>query len=685
MAMSAAIPPGPRTSRDSDPVAENRTLRLDLEGGKAPGQALSCNAPKIGMETAFRMKSPLGSSGPAAARRGKLAFDLAFLTLLVLALVRAGLEWVPANLLPPQMDDAVHLAGFLAVQAQMAEARSLEAFLAPWLFWFDHHGVYPPLAFQVMGQLGAWSGGLDVCGMACLNLFWLALAGLGVYILALRLFREEPGGHGLGGRPVGVVAALLVTFSPLLQSYLTTFFLDLPALATLTLALAGLASFLCLRTPLVACLAGAAVAAAALTKWTVLFGLFPGVLFTVFRAFRGSLPRERVILGHTLILGLASLVAAGILATRISPLITMPTEVFSPPQVLGLVAVLGIGCALVLAFSLPRLGSALPRGLVLASCSGILLAGPFYLTRLAPLAIRLFNDLEGSPLRRQLTLLDPLHEVLKLPVAGALSSPGALTVVVALIWLAWRGSPEIRFLLVAPVLSFLVALLVLALEGGRYYLPLHALGMLALSGMAWRIRLFRVLLFPLLIWLGFWNAGLWDTARALGERPVAFETRALVPGCGPESLNGRLARLLDQVAEASGPGIRAFGVYSGEATGWNSPETLQSVAMSQGHALIVRKFDPINQGGFNAGRNQASRFAALKVPRASVQDLWTESASPFLALPGRWLLVLEPEEEPLRIPSHQKARLGPPRLLSAPPGYRARLHPVLPLEEGAAG
>ncbi len=149
-------------------------------------------------------------------------------------------------------------------------------------------------------------------------------------------------------------------------------------------------------------------------------------------------------------------------------------------------------------------------------------------------------------------------------------------------------------------------------------------------------------------------------------------------------MNGRLALLMDQVAEVSGPGIRAVGVFSGEATDWRSPETLQAVAMSQGHTLIVRKLDPISRGGFNFGQNQACRLAALKVPQATMQQLRIESEAPLLALPGRWMLVLEPEDDVLRLPRHLGPRLGPPRMLSAPPGFRARLHPVLPVLEAPA-
>ncbi len=630
------------------------------------------------------MNNPLNPSGRSARRAWGPVFDLVFLVLLVLALVPAGLVWIPAHMPPTGMDDAVHLAGFLAVQAHLAEATSPADCLIPWLTWYDSHGAYPPLVFQVMGQLGVWCGGLQGCGMACLNLFWLALSGMALYALALLLFGGTPGGHWLGGRPVGVLAALLVTFSPVLSPFLTLFFLDLPAMAMLTLALACLASFLRFQSPLVACLAGVAVGAAALTKWTTLFGFVPAVLFTVIRVFRRASSQERGSLGRALALALALLVAGGLLAARISPSSDLPTEVFSSRDILGLVAGLAAGCALVLAYALPRLGSAPPRGLVLASCSGVFLAGPFFLTRIAPLLTRLSNDLGDASIRRGWDDLHHIYQVLDLPLAGLALSPGVLATVFAALWLLRRGSPEVRFLLVVPALSHLGALLVLALQGPRYALPLHVLGMLALSGALWEVRALRLLLFPLLFGVGIWNAGLWVAGWTPTEPVPPPLGAAFSPGCGPGSFNGRLALLLDQVAEVSGPGIRAVGVFSGEDGGWGSSETIQSVAMSQGHTLIVRKLDPTIRGGFNSGLNQACRFAALKVPGATMQDLKIESEAPFLALPGRWLLVLDSEEDVLRIPRQQARRLGPPMLLAAPPGLRARLHPVLPLEEGPA-
>ena len=636
------------------------------------------------MKTASRSNRLPRRSGRSARCAWGLIFDLLFLALLISALVPAGLAWIPAHMLPPGMDDAVHLAGFLAVQAHLAEATSAADFLTPWLTWYDSHGVYPPLVYQVMGQLGAWCGGLQTCGMACLNLFWLALAGTALYVLALRLFVGASEGHWLGGRPAGALAALLVTFSPVLQPSLVVFFLDLPALATLLLALACLAGFLHWEGPLVACLAGVAVGAATLTKWTNLFGLFPAVLFMVFRVFRAASPQERRILGRTLALALALLVVGGVLATTITASRYLPTEVFSIRDLLGLVAGLAAGCALVLAYSLPRLGSALPRGLVLASCSGFFLAAPFYWTRIVPLITRLSNDVGDSPLRRDAELIFHPIRLLQLPFTENPLETGALAVVLALVWLAWRGTPEIRFLLVAPILGILLPSLALALPGERYYLPLHALGMLGLAGALGTVRILRLLVFPLLLGLGLWNAAFWAQGLASPDQLRLPPDSVLRAGCGPESLNGRLALLMDQVAEVSGPGIRAVGVFSGEATDWRSPETLQAVAMSQGHTLIVRKLDPISRGGFNFGQNQACRLAALKVPQATMQQLRVESEAPLLALPGRWLLVLEPEDEVLRIPRQQAMRLGPARLLSAPRGFRARLHRVLPEVEGAA-
>ena len=571
----------------------------------------------------------------------------------------------------PRGDIAPHLQALLVFQEQFLHARGPGDFLAPGLAWMDLLS-YPPLTYYVMGQVGAWCGGLDPLGLACLNLLWVAVTALAVYVLGRQLFGGE--GKPGQGRAVGLTAALLVTFCPSVLGFVPAFYLDLPATAMLTLALAALAAGREMRSRLLACLAGAAVACAVLTKWSTLVALVPGLVLVGARVWRGATRKERVALARAFALMLLVLGAAAQLVLHSSVRFDGLTEAL--PREACWWRLIGLTAALVAvaALSATRLRPGPGRNLVLACTVALVLACPFYLNNLDPILRRAARDVREAGTRIEAEAdRAPLAEVAFPELAWGLPVP--LLVLPGLAWLLLWGPKGSGALVVAPLLANTGLHYAAAVEAPRYYLPGYPLEILAVVASLAGIPRVRAGLVPLLVCLGLWNAGLWLEGRL---PLLSGAVRDFLPGSegsGPASLTGRMGLMLDQVARRTGPGYQALVVLG--SIGGVDARGLSAIAMSRRHLLLFRDFERPEVGGLRSASSWGVRFALLQVPPPRAGELSRKVRAPLSALKGSWLLALGPAGGPWRLPRDIADHLGHPQDLSAPEGTQARLYPVV--------
>ncbi len=614
------------------------------------------------------------ASGPA------LLPDALLVGLLLLVLILPALRWIPEGATVPEGDSATHLLNALYFQERLLGARSLADVFVPFLTSCDIN-TYPPVVYEVTGLLGAWSGGLDLAGLLSLNIGWVALAVVSLYVLARRLFggtRQEP---RLGqGRLVGFAAALLLAFSPFLLSQVSVFLLDLPAMGMLTLALAALACGMDLESPLQALFAGVAVGLALLTKWTTLFGLAPGLVFVVVQVYRRCDREDRAALRRLLGVALVMLAAAIGLALVHPPGHNQDLQSLDAGDVHRWLAGVVAGSLVLLVLARRWLRSAPARNLVLAGCVAMALASTFYLTHFSVLLHKLLVDLPESGQRaaqesdaRQAS--SPLQHLF----FQAWGVPLSPLVVSGLLWLWLRGPRGGLALLGFPMLVHILAHMVFCYFGGRYYLPSFPLEILVACGWLLTSRETRAVTLGLVLGLGLWNAAPWLDARTPYRN--AFEAREGLEwnrGCGPESANGRLAQMTDRISEIAGPGGPVVGVVSWCET--VQPISVAAIGASRGHILLVQ--DLRRAGGALSLRYPAicydPRLVALRLPELAEAHLVRQAAAPVHMHGEAWVLTLGQAPSRFSFPSELDGRLGPGQALPAPAGCPATLYPVLP-------
>jgi len=617
-----------------------------------PGRAL----PTVAPDTA-------GTSGhpkPPPAPGGRPLREGLFLALLVILLLLPARPWVWRNLAVPTGDEATHLLACLTFQENFERADSPGDWLTPALSWRDHN-AYPPLVYQVVGMTSALSGGLELGDLACLNLGWVALATLAVYILGRRLFGASGPSQG---RLVGALAALVVGFSPLLLTQVPTFLLDLPAAATFLAALALLACSTAMEHRGRALLVGVSIAAVALTKWLTILSLLPALLYVSWHVHQATPRRERAALAGGLA-GLATALAgAAGLALRFPPPAEPALNALNLTAVGGWVAGLGATCLAVLTLAFRRVRHRPARNLLLAASLTVLLAAPFYLTNLEMLWMHLSHELGETPLR-----LDRprLHGFFIASLAHDLPLTGLM--VPGLVWLALRGPRGSLGLVGVPLLVNQTLAIALSLPDPRHYLAGYPLEILAAFGWLLTLRGTRTVTWPLVLGLGLWHLGSWWTGTTPPSlRGGPLETLPGYRGCGPESLNARLSALTDATAEAAGPGVQ---VVAARVEPFPlSYMTLQALAASRKHPLLFRGMEEGQPSGPTQTANWAVKFASLAVPEVPAPEVKRRAEAPLGDLPEAWVLRLGPTATP------QPPDLPLTHPLPAPPGFRAGLAPA---------
>ncbi len=616
--------------------------------------------------------------GPAPSRlglRGRLLGEGLFLALLVSLLCWPARPWVWRHLAVPTGDEATHLLAFLTFQENFERAGSLADWLTPALSWRDHN-AYPPLVYQVVGLIGALFGGLELGDLACLNLGWLALLLVAVYLLGRRLFgfradRPLPS----QGILVGALAAVAVGFSPLLLTQVPTFLLDLPAAATFLAALALLACSADMEHRGLALLVGISVAGVALTKWLTILSLLPALLYVAGRVHRATPRRERPVLAGALACLAAALPAAAGLAVRFPPPAEPALNALHLSAVGWWVTCLAATCLVVSGLAFRRVRHRPARNLLLAASLAFLLATPFYLTNLEMLWMHLSHEMGETALR-----LDRprMHDFFISGLAHDL--PLAGLVVPGLVWLALRGPRGSLAILGIPLLVNQTVAIALSLPDPRHYLAGYPLELLVACGWLLTLRGTRIVTGPLFLALGLWHLGSWmtgATAPSLREGPLAA-----LPGyrgCGPESLVGRLGRLTDETAAATGPGAH---VVAARVEPFPiSYMTLQALAASRKHPLLFRGVEDGSRPGPIQTANWAVKFASLAAPEVPAPEVKRRAEAPMEDQPDAWFLTLGPAST-VRPPGP-----GPTVALPAPPGFQAWLSPAVqaPAREGPGG
>ncbi len=613
------------------------------------------------------------SSGPS------VLLEALLLGALLLMLTLPAERWIALGATVPEGDSATHLLNTLYFQERLREASNPADLLAPALTSCDMN-TYPPLVYQVTGLVGAWSGGLDLRRVLFLNLGWVALAVVSTYALGRRLFGGDCQDPRPGqGRAVGFAAALLLGFSPFVLSHLPTYLLDLPTMGVLALALASLAWAMDMRNRFQALLAGLAVGAALLTKWTTFFSLTPALLFVAIQVHRRCDEDDRAALGRLLAGVLVILTAAFSLALLGPPGYDAALQVLDTGDVhLWALGVAG-GSLLALALGRRWLRSAPARNLVLAACVAMTVAGPFYLTHSSHLLDKVLVDLpEAGPRAAQESdngFFGSAQMHLYFQAWGVPLQPLVLS---GLLWLGLRGPRGGLALLGAPLLAHLTAHGVFCYFGARYYLPGFPLEILVATAWLVTLRPTRAVTLALVLSLGLWNAGAWwEGLPPYGDSWATPAGQAGNLGCGPESTSGRLARMTDRIARIAGPSPQIIGVQS-----WCQavqPISVAALGAARGHGFLVQ--DLRGPGGSLDLRSPAIcwdlRLTALRHPEVPGTDLALRASTPLHLHPEAWLLTLGRAPQRFRFPPELEGRLGPGQPLPSPTGCPATLYPVL--------
>ena len=244
--------------------------------------------------------SPSPGADPSR-RAGEAWVDGLLVALILVALAFPAATWAWRWMVSPEGDGAFHALSILAFQELFLHAGDPIAVLQA-ILGFTNTQTYPPLAYLVPGLLGALMGGVGLQGLVVLQFVWVFLAVGATFMLGRLLFDDSQAGQPGGrGRRVGLLAAMLVAFEPIMVVYVPDFLLELPATAMLMATLVALARDPGLERRSSALVAGVASAGFLLTKWSAGFFLAPTLLFLGARILRTG-PRAqrqsaRLILG----------------------------------------------------------------------------------------------------------------------------------------------------------------------------------------------------------------------------------------------------------------------------------------------------------------------------------------------------------------------------------------------------
>jgi hypothetical protein len=600
-------------------------------------------------------------TGRRAADAGLPLPDLLLLLAAALIVVVPALDWVHRWLVLPTGDGAYHALNILTFQELLLKGQGLWGILRDTLAYSDVH-AYPPLGYLVPASLGALLGGLDLTGLASLQILWVPITSTAVYFLARGLFEGSPSDPGRGRR-IALISSCWVALDPVMRVYVPDFLLELPTTAMLMVALAVVASNPGMERTRPALLAGVAVAGVLLTKWTALFYLPPALLYVSFRTL-GPLPREirmrtLQILG-LLILGLAG---AALLVTRFPPAQDPVLGWFRAGQVLAMLGSLGAGCLALARLARRRLGAGPALNLVLAALLASFLAAPFYLFH----ARTGLESASQQVARTTPEALEHSEDLLQAPslLGESLGRPVALVLAASLIWLAAAG-PRGSFALVGATLVSILAvrqvmtLLTSASFDFRYILPGFPLEILVVVACLQSIRQTRALAAAVLAGLGLWYGGSW---LAGDNRPEAPGHRGEIREGHPETLSP----LLQDLAEVTGPGTQA--VWTLTPRYERVQYAAQVLALLEGHPLVFRDWDASSLPAWTP----VTRMVHLLDPQLPMKELNAMSRGRLEDSRRAWILILGqsrrlPELPPL------PGQVSPPLFLPAPRGMEARLH-----------
>jgi 4-amino-4-deoxy-L-arabinose transferase-like glycosyltransferase len=549
----------------------------------------------------------------------------------------------------------------LTFQEHFLRAHTLSDWLQPALTWKDHN-AYPPLFYLVTGIAGAWCGGLEIAGLARTNIGWLALIVVSTYFLGRKLF------GGRTGRLVGASAAAVVAFTPITLTQLPSFLLDLPATATFLMALPILAGNASMKSRSGALLVGVAVAAVALTKWLTILSLTPALLYVVFRVLREAPREERTPLAAGLVVLVLVLATAALLINQNPPRSGPYSNTPAIAEVLSWRSGLSITCIVVLFLTFLSVRSVPGRNLLLASSLVLLLSAPFYLTNLEMLCRHLTNEMGQFS-----ALADNAREHGVFFSDPTLKAPMALLLLPGLVWLGLRGPRGGLAFVGLPMLANVGINLALSLPDHRHYLPGYPLEVLVTIGWLLNLAKVRTILLPLLAGLVFWNAGTWLTGQApMYLSPAPLDGTPGFRGCGPESLNGQIASMMERVVELSGPGSTSMIALVEPRP--LSALTLQTLSASRGYFPIIRGLEKKPKWLILPPQSWAIQYATLLDPFRTWREIQDLADTPFASLPRSWLIVLPPRC-PNRcqpsfwgrweIPSNSRLRSGS-KLVSSP-------------------
>lgn len=459
--------------------------------------------------------------------------------LLALALIGAALavpapEFAARWLALPQGDMGQHLINAMMTAVELREGNPLHL-----LFW-NEAAAYPQVGYVVPFLLGA----RGIVALCASQAFWIFLACVGTYALGVQLWN----------RGTGLVAALLVAFSPPVLSLLRTFLLDLPSMATVICALAAMAASEGFTRRGWSLAAGALIGLVLLTKWTGMFFLAPPLAWLAWRSWKWLLPLL-VLFGAAL---------------AVRPFDSAPLWI---PVREGTWWMLGF----VLVGSVFARGPLVVQALALAT----VIAGPFYVWNMPMMLSRVEAE-------RQFTSAMTLAEVLgSLGGASAFFPTSGMVVLAGLVMVLARGPLERRLYVAAPLLFGCGLLFLLNLGWTRYLMP--GVPLMALAMVGW-------LPWWALLAAGLWNGWIWVSG---GLRPVGGDVLvARVPGCGPGSLNAWARDLLAGLPEGF--------VLMELQTPLLKTEMMQAWAMDAGRVVIVK--------GVHAPGQGALRYAAVRRP-----------------------------------------------------------------------
>ena len=218
---------------------------------------------------------------------------LAFASL-ILFIILANLIWAgPMGGSPQHWDSAIHLSESLGANrlGEEPEGFTLKALLN--VSWF-----YPPLVSYVAVPFYRVLGESPFAAFQVMT-FFLVLLILSVYFVGRRLF----------DRPTAMLAALILSASPIVVEYSRMFMLDLPLASMVAFSVWCLLRTDDFEHPFASLIAGLSLGLGMLTKWTFAFYLAAPVLYMVVRSMRVIHYRARRVLIILACLGVATLVA----------------------------------------------------------------------------------------------------------------------------------------------------------------------------------------------------------------------------------------------------------------------------------------------------------------------------------------------------------------------------------------